>query len=505
MRRFFDKKQIHLIGAICLLWTGAPRLWAQHVIEGTYDAKYKQFIPHVNLLNHGLDPTYEVGTMVHGYGVIEDRSKRSGVIDSTGAVVVPLVYDRLDECRNQPGAFIFLRGNTIGIIARHSNEQCTLSAQGNGGIRNVIYQTKFPGFFYFEKNGKMGLFDASRSKILIPAEYDKANHLNETIEKSRRQHAWIYLNDSIAMARKQDSLFVFNLENGERSKPYRDVVMLSTGSFFLKSFNDFVAVSGSYMDPVNALPYRVLDTYNDYVLGRNAVGYGITDAKGEVVIPFIYEDLFFLNKDALWLKQNGLWALANYQHQLLSPFEFMDIDQCNQWFVHQLLEVTKLDTTGGNLYVEREYAGINDSPTDLKILIYLAQSLEGSKRIYNTLLDYKRCTNRSAARKADGWHFIYPPLGEVEPEAWSDVRYVPNCVDPYGLMSYCKDGKWGLEKDDVRYQYVMYDSMALTINCHNGCLVKNGYIYSYTTNYSINNKGNCYWEKIKKWEEYGVR
>ena len=505
IKRSLLKNRGRLIGVIFLYLMYAGNLCAQYKIEGTYDAKYQRFIPHVNLLNHGFDPMYEVSTMVHGYGVIKDKSKRLGVIDSTGTLVVPIVYDRLDECRFQPGAFIFLRGNTIGIISRNGYEQCTISAHGNGGDQNEIHQTKYLGFFYFEQNGKIGLFNVRKSKAIIPAEYDMANYLNEVLEKTRRQHAKMYLNDTIAIARKQDSVFVFNLENGQRSKPYRDVVLLSTGQFFLQSFTDYVAVSSDYMDPVNTQPFRVLDTYNDFLLGRSAVGYGVTDAKGEVRIPFIYEDIYFLNKDALWLKQNGMWVLSDYNHTLLTPFEFMDIEQSNQWFIHQLMEVTKLDTTAGNLYVRREYAGINDSPTDLKELVYLVEALLPTKRIYNTVLDYKRCTNRSAARKADGWHFIYPPLGQVEPEAWTEVRYVPNCVDPYGLMSYCKNGKWGLEMDDVRHQYVMYDSKEMTINCHNGCLVKNGYIYSYATNYSANNRGNCLWEKKMKWEEYIVK
>jgi hypothetical protein len=231
----------------------------------------------------------------------------------------------------------------------------------------------------------------------------------------------------------------------------------------------------------------------------------VSTASGEELIPFIYEDILFLNDDALWLKREGKWALSDYRHQVKTAFEFLDIEQSNTWFIQQLLEVTRLDTTGGNLFVEREYAGINSCPTELKKLIYQTELLFGSKRLYNTLLDASRCTNRSAARRADGWHFIYPPLFEIESEAWDAVRYVPNNVDPGGMMGYCLKGKWGVDTKDVRYAGILYDSMELSFNCDNGCIIKHEYIYSYSINYSINNKGSCYWNKEMPLKDYRVR
>jgi hypothetical protein len=119
-------------------------------------------------------------------------------------------------------------------------------------------------------------------------------------------------------------------------------------------------------------------------------------------------------------------------------------------------------------------------------------------------LDYFGGANRSAALKSDGWHFTYPPLLQIEPEAWEEVRYVPNCVDPYGMMAYRNKGKWGVDKEDVRYEGVLYDSMELTMNCTCECIVKNGYVYSNSTDYTGTRKDNCYWDKQMKLEMYVV-
>jgi len=169
-----------------------------------------------------------------------------------------------------------------------------------------------------------------------------------------------------------------------------------------------------------------------------------------------------------------------------------------------LLEVTRLDTTGGNLYIKRDYAGINDKPTDLKIMVYMTMQLAGSKRLFNTLLE-QRGANRSVAKKADGWHFLYPPLGTIEPAAWEDVRYVPNWIDPYGLQAYKRNGEWGFEQDEIRYEHILYDSMDLTLNCTCECFVRNDYVFSNTTNYDGNMNRPCIWEKRMKYEEYTVR
>jgi hypothetical protein len=484
-----------IVGVLLIVFLKWCELGAQVYIDGTYDRQYRSFIPHVNLLNHGMNAMYEVDLMVHGYGVIKNREHLCGVIDSTGRLVIPMEYQKLTACRSQKAHFIFYRDQKMGIIGYNGFEQCVMRQKNENDLANQIVESRQEGLFYLLINGKRGLFDMSRSKVIIPAEYDDANFLNEGFEKARRQHAWMYMNDTLAMVRQKDSVFVYDLRSGVRSKAYQDVVLLNNGHLFLKGFDGFAAVSGDFLNPVNALPFRVCDTYNDCIIGKGIRGFGVTTANGDELVPFIYEDILFLNKNALWLKHDGKWAVSDYRHQVKTAFEFLDIEQSNTWFIQQLLEVTRLDTTGGNLFVEREYAGINHCPTEIKKLIYQTELLFGSKRLYNTLLDAKGCTNRSAAKRSDGWHFMYPPLNKVEPEAWEAVRYVPNNVDPSGMMGYCLNGKWGVDTKDVRYAGILYDSLELSFNCDNGCIIKHEYIYSYSINYSINNKGSCYWNK----------
>ena len=229
-------------------------MFAQSRIDGTYDPKYKAFIPHVNLLNNGMDPRYRVDKLVHGYGAIEDKNaKLIGVIDSTGKVCVPLEYVSLESCSSQPGYFIFHREGKTGLVNMSGVEMCTIASGGKRDDRNRLVQSKLSDLFFVFVNDKVGLFDARRNKVIVPAIYDRTNFLNDRMELARRKHAWIFMNDSIAIVKRADTLFIHDLENLQRSAPYRDIVLLSNGQFFLQSFNGFAAVSADYMNPVNTL------------------------------------------------------------------------------------------------------------------------------------------------------------------------------------------------------------------------------------------------------------
>jgi hypothetical protein len=54
----------YMLALMALLWS--IQLKSQNHIDGTYDQKYRTFIPHVNLLNNGFNPKYRVDDLVHG-------------------------------------------------------------------------------------------------------------------------------------------------------------------------------------------------------------------------------------------------------------------------------------------------------------------------------------------------------------------------------------------------------------------------------------------------------
>lgn len=71
----------HLL-ILCLFISNC--LFAQTKITGTYDTKTKKFTTE--------DKTYNIQYFFKGYASVS-KDKVSGIIDSTGTIVVPLIYD----------------------------------------------------------------------------------------------------------------------------------------------------------------------------------------------------------------------------------------------------------------------------------------------------------------------------------------------------------------------------------------------------------------------------
>jgi hypothetical protein len=83
------------------------------------------------------------------------------------------------------------------------------------------------------------------------------------------------------------------------------------------------------------------------------------------------------------------------------------------------------------------------------------------------------------------------------------VYYVPDCIDTFGMIGYKKGNKYGLDKQAVKYEGLLYDALELRMNCNNGCLISRGMIMSYTVDYT-GNKG-CYFSKAIPLSQYKLR
>jgi len=396
--------------------------------------------------------------------------------------------------------FIFNNPEEMGVVNNLGAEVLKIAKTGK---KDEIKPTLNKDCVFAVQGNKIGLINIRKAKVVIPVEYDLTNWYEEKYERSRKLVYHIELNDFSAIAKKDHLFYLFNLTTGQRSGPYVDVMRTGPKNFFVKSADGQTKIIDLDFQTVKKIPGSIIDAYEEYVISQRNDKYGVYHVDGSEVFPCIYDDLYFINDDAAWVKKNDAWAMFSFDGEKQTPFEYLEIEKINDLFLENLLSVTHLDTTAGNLKIQREYAGINDCPNDLKSLIYGIQQLKGSKRLFNTYLDKTSSANRSFVKSHDGYHMIYPPLNEVEPEAWDMVYYVPDCIDPSGMIAYKKGNKYGLEKAEVKYEGILYDSLELTINCSNGCVISRGIIMSYAVDYS-GNKG-CYFKKTIPVGDYKVQ
>lgn len=475
--------------------------FAQTKIEGVYDPQYKRYIANANLTSHARTNPYDIDDVNHGFAIIKNTQTNTfGVIDSTGAIRVPLIYNLIEEIERAPGFFIFYSSSEMGILNNIGNEILKVAITDN---KARIRSSSHKDFVFVEQNNKIGLINLRKSRIIIPVECDFNAWYEEKYERSRRLGYHIELNEYSAIAKKNHLFYVFNLTTGQSSGPYVDVMRTGPKHFFVKDASGKCKIIDLDFQTDKKIPGTIIDAHDEYVISQQKDKFGLYTTNGSEVIAPLYDDLYLINDDAAWVKKDGFWAMFYLEKELQTPFEFLDIEKTNELFLENLLWVTQLDTTNDNLHTFREYSGINECPNHLKSLIFAVQQLKGSKRLFNTYLDRNGSANYSFAKKADGYHVTYPPLLKVEPEAWDMVYYVPDCIDPNGMIGYKKGNKYGLDKQAVKYEGLLYDALELRMNCNNGCLISRGMIMSYTVDYT-GNKG-CYFSKAIPFSQYKLR
>lgn len=489
----------HLI-FLAYLFLFTLNVFSQTKIDGVYDPQRKQYIANANLLSHGGRNPFDIDEVKNGQAVIENtQTNLVGVIDSTGLIIVPMIYHKLEKLDRAPGLFIFYTEAEMGIVNDFAIEtvKITITDQ-QSRIRSSINKD----CVFAEQNGKIGLINIRKSKVIIPIEYDFNTWYEEPYEKGRRKGYHIELNDYSAIAKKNHQFYVFNLTTGQRSGPYADVMRTGPKNFFVKDAEGKSKIIDLDFQTVKKIPGTIIDGHDEYVISQQEK-FGVYQTDGTEIIPPLYDDIYLINEDAAWVKKDGKWAMFSFEKEKQTPFEYVDVEKINDLFLENLLWVTKMDTTEGNLLVEREYSGINHKPNELKQLIYGVQQLKGSKRLFNCYLDGAGGANWSFAKRSDGYHFTYPPLLDVEPEAWDMVYYVPSCIDPSGMHGYKKGDKYGIKPEAVKYEGILYDALELTINCECGCVISRGMIMSYATDYS-GNKG-CIFKKTIPYVQYQLK
>lgn len=128
------------------------------------------------------------------------------------------------------------------------------------------------------KNGKYGFVDAN-GKMVIPAEYDYAKDFN----------------NGVAIVKKDKETFYINKAN-------------------------------TFIIPATTSDYSAVYGFSEgFAVANNAqYKYGFIDKKGNVVIPFTYDDASEFKNGLARVEQNGKDAFINTNNEIVIPFETYD-------------------------------------------------------------------------------------------------------------------------------------------------------------------------------------
>ena len=515
---------------------------AQQSLEGYYDPEHKQFYAKVNLLNR-FDEPYEISTFKDGFaeikmlytsadrkaeiensknGVLEikERKKRIGLIDTTGQVVVPMRYQRIDRLHgNYNKYYLFLVEDSIGIVnsngheliklkkwmvdkSHGKNQQCEEEYKYGVNINSTIHRD----LVSVKIGNKIGLYSLLKEKYILPVEYDCAPHPNLECFRYVNGHREIFINGDAAICNKGGNKVGFNLITGELSEEYADIKRLESGIFYLKTLDGNKILTQDFMHPENNLPYKIIETYNERIIVQVDSLFGLMDSYSRMVIPAVYQDIYFEDHEHVWLKKEDRWALSDYQNNLNTGFDFFDIDQLNDIYFQSFTKFTRVDTSAMENFRFDETLGMSDKRNEVKELACAVKALRGSRKLYTTYNADRGGTQWTFARMSDGYHVIYTPLNQIEKEAWAMVYYVPDWVSGTSWsFGYQLGNKFGFEKNEIRYEGIVYDSKELCITSSRSCFVRGKNLFCDCTNYKITINASSTWDKMMPHEEYIIR
>jgi hypothetical protein len=233
-----------------------------------------------------------------------------GVIDNTGNIIIPSLYQEINDFHGEQYAIVKQKGK-FGIIGSDNTIVYPIN-------NDNIFTWKDIDYYIITKNQKAGIIDKNLKSILsfeyqslFPIYYDNKNRF---------------------IAKQNDKYGVID-RMGRIIIPFK------------------------YSELSNWVEYGPGENYH-FVTENNKKG--LITGDGKNVIPPIYETLFYHNDNAIILSKNKKYGVINLQNKVIIPFLYDNIYLENNYFESRAKEL--------EFYVEKDgkYFVINDKNKQIR-------------------------------------------------------------------------------------------------------------------------------------------
>jgi|GEM_PF-6807281 len=263
------------------------------------------------------------------------KDNKYGWYSSTGQVMIPLIYDELDDFGSfQPkykGMFKATKDGKKGII------------DTNGVIVPVEYDelwSIYDGrYFVVTSEGKRGLY-STEGQLVLPIEYDWVGHGKsrkcETLITRKGGLRGFFVNaDTIVEAQFQRVEHILDRERlKKRAMAPEALLKVQNAKGKWGVINE---QTGQIVVPViyDDIPQQLRVNRVNYFVVSKKGKYGVLTAKGEITVPFNYQTISFnysmwseQGKDSsilLMARLKGKMGAINFNNEKLLPFEYDDL------------------------------------------------------------------------------------------------------------------------------------------------------------------------------------
>lgn len=439
---------------------------------------------------------------------IEKYYNKCGVIDTSGRVIVPIIYDEVYVLR-RGHYYEFLDGDSTGVVDQNGTELFRLSKNDETSrilgrqyfstddhvqykkdleyadfIETKIKITDNEDLIYAHIGNRDGIYSVKFKKFIIPIDSSKnysqemSNWSLQPVIKRVNYKAEIELSDHHILCEDSAKFRIIDLNTLKLSEPFDDKVrILPDGQFYFEE-NGQKIVARDVITRKSVFDRKIVEfesywisymVYNDtrkvydqkyktvyqFIVEENNQ-FGVFGLNQEIIIPTDYDDLYLMNGPFFWVKEGDKWAVLNAKNEQLTPFEFIDVDQINDENFSSLLYLLNEDTTKLKL--------INDLQS---------KKLEKYDAVVRYIWNYPLKKDRKIifphfaywAKKEDGCYFIdYDFVREkleIDSSAWDRIYTVPSELE----LSFSGRASKGVRKNG-KYGYfgitdIKYDALVI--------------------------------------------
>lgn len=207
--------------------------------------------------------------------IIQNLKNKYGVVDSQGKIIIPFIYDEIQDFNGTANTIVKLRGK-FGLVSSDNKIVYPVVCES-------IMTWKDLDYYIITKNNKAGIID----KILKPVLNFNYQDLSPCF----------YDNKNRFIAKRNDKYGVID----------------RTGR---------IIIPFDYSEMSNWVEYG---PGSDYHFVTKNDKKGLITKEGKTVIPTIYDSLFYNDENTIILSKNGTYGVVTIQNKNILPFEYEKI------------------------------------------------------------------------------------------------------------------------------------------------------------------------------------
>jgi hypothetical protein len=470
-----------------------------------------------------------------------NKTVHYGAIDTTGTIIIPCKYENLSHLKGNGDSTYFYFHTQDSITLLNINEKKLLVLRNDSPkIPEKIFwdsRTQFrnidsKGNLALSYNGRSQLYNIYKKKFIVPPFYLNSNS-ESSIEQMKygiieiKKRFVLYSNtpykvdydeingrkDLFDLYGNSLDFFVYDKENFCFSNRYKLISFYNDSLIFLQDTIGNSILTTNPCNPSNLYNLDYLEVFptnelahyfsysNDhtraivhlngksffhpFLLAKLNDKYGVINKDSAVLIPFVYDDIYVINDKLFWVKKNNNWAICTINNDLLTGFDFIDIEKMSPIYFTNLMLYSRIDHSMVGKTYHKFVRAHDDDISTISNCAGLIKRFEKSHNYYTNLVG-----SPLIAKKNDGYHLITINTND----SIFNLQVDANCYDNILLVpgyrpGFQKGDKYGIEPDDISFDgvlidlsdnvYDFYGSYSHRIYISPELLLKNGKKYGY--------------------------